>query len=224
MIRVLIASGFLVLLLVTTVRSQEYRIEKIDAAPESDDVSAEIMKRIDAQGLRVVRGTSRTVCEIWLCKEIAADPDFKATLDRLYPFTAGQLIGVLHLGRRGAEFRDQQVSSGWYTLRFALQPVDGNHVGTSPTRDFLLMVDAQQDDLPDTWPSQESLQEASAEAAGSSHPAMLCLQRPSDAPSGSIRHDEANDWWVVHLNAKTGKESQRQSVPLDLVVVGHAAE
>ncbi len=211
------------LLSVPVASGQEYSIEKIEAASQADGVSDEIAKLIAAEGIRVKRGSSRTVCEIWLCKELAIDADFKPTPERLYPFAPGQLIGLLHFGRRGSEFRDQTVSSGWYTLRFGLQPVDGNHEGTSPTRDFLLLVDAEQDDLPENWKA-EDLYKASAEAAGASHPAMLCLQRPSDGTELAIRHDEANDWWVLRLLGNGVANQKSQSIPIDLVVVGHAAE
>ena len=151
------------------------------------------------------------------------DAEFKATPDRLYPFTPGQLIGLVHFGRRGSEFRDQTISSGWYTLRFGLQPTDGNHEGTSPTRDFLLLVEAETDDLPENWDADD-LNEASAEAAGSSHPAMLCLRSPAGGSELAIRHDEANDWWVLHLLGNGVANQKSQGVPIDLVVVGHAAE
>ncbi len=213
----------IVFLAVPAASGQDYSVEKIEAAPEADGVSDEIAKLIADQGIRVKRGSTRTVCEIWLCKELAIDPEFKATPERLYPFTPGQLIGLLHFARRGSEFRDQSVSSGWYTLRFGLQPVDGNHEGTSPTRDFLLLVDAEQDDLPENWEADD-LNEASAEAAGASHPAMLCLQRAGEASELAIRHDEANDWWVLHAVGNGVANQKRQSVPIDLVVVGHAAE
>jgi hypothetical protein len=130
---------------------------------------------------------------------------------------------LVHFGRRGSEFRDQTVSSGWYTLRFGLQPVDGNHEGTSPTRDFLLLVDAEQDDLPENWDA-DALNEASAEAAGSSHPAMLCLQRTSDGSTFAIRHDEANDWWVLHVLGNGVADQKSKGIPMDLIVVGHAEE
>ena len=86
-----------------------------------------------------------------------------------------------------------------------------------------MLVDAETDDLPENW-DEQALNEASAEAAGSSHPAMLCLQRPSDGSELAIRHDESNDWWVVHLLAKGVAGEKSQDVPIDLVVVGHAAE
>ena len=151
------------------------------------------------------------------------EADFEATEERLYPFTPGQLIGLLHFRRRGSEFRDQSVSSGWYTLRFALQPVDGKHEGTSPTRDFLLLVDAEQDELADNW-DPDDLNEASAEAAGSSHPAMLCLQRAGEGSEPSVRHDESNDWWILHVAVQAAAGDKTQQIPLDVIVAGHAAE
>lgn len=211
------------LLALPAAQGQDYSVERIDEAPEADGLSDEIAGLISDTGVRVKRGSSRTVCEIWLCKELPIDAAFQATPVRLYPFTEGQLIGLVHFRRRGAEFRDQPISSGWYTIRFALQPVDGNHVGTSPTRDFLLLVDAEKDELPENW-DQQDLNEASAEAAGSSHPAMLCLQRPTEGSELALRHDEANDWWVLHLLAKGVANDKSRDLPVDLVVVGHAVE
>ncbi len=216
-------AAVILLLGVPLAAGQEYSVEKIEAAPEADGVSDEIAKLIAEQGIRVKKGSTRTVCEIWLCKELAIDNAFKESADRLYPFTPGQLIGLLHFSRRGSEFRDQTVSSGWYTMRFGLQPVDGNHVGTSPTRDFLLLVEAEQDELPENW-DEDDLNEASSEAAGSSHPALICLQRPEKGSELAIRHDETNDWWVVHLTGKGVANQKSQDIPMDLVVVGHAAE
>jgi hypothetical protein len=205
-----------------TASGQQYSVQSMER-PQTEDVSEEIAKRIADQGVRVTRGESRTVCEIWFCKDLAIDPDFKPTAERLYPFKPGQLIGLYHLRRRGSEFRDQQVSSGWYTLRFGLQPVDGNHVGTSPTRDFLLLVDAQKDEFPEDW-KEKALHEVSAEAAGSAHPAMLCLRQPAEGAQMMMRHDEENDWWVLHVPVKVMVNKKPRVVPIDLVVVGHAQE
>ena len=206
----------------STARGQEHHVERIDGL-EAEGVSSEITQLLAQQGVRVKRGSTRTVCEIWFCKQWQLDADFKSTPERLYPFTPGQLIGLLHLPRKGAEFRDQSVGSGWYTLRFGLQPVDGNHEGTSPTRDFLLLVDAAEDDLPETW-EMKNLEKVSAKAAGSSHPAMMCLQRATDGSELAIRHDESNDWWILHVVGQGIANGKTKQVPIDLVVVGHAAE
>jgi len=207
----------------STAIGQDYSVEIINEPAKPDKVDEELVKQFSGQGYRVKRDSRRTVCEIWLCKKWEVEADFKVTEERRYPFYPGQLIGLLHFTRRGSDFRDQSFSKGWYTLRFDLQPVDGNHVGTSPTRDFLLLVAAAQDEPGKQW-SQEDLLEVSAEAAGSSHPGMLCLQDPIKDSKPRVRHHEQQDWWILHLLGKGVSNHEEHEVALDLVVAGHAAE
>ncbi|HIK94051.1 MAG TPA: hypothetical protein EYG03_19060, partial [Planctomycetes bacterium] len=164
-----ILAAFLLVANLSAAKGQEHSVELIDAAPDADEVSEELTSQFADNGIRIKRSSSRTVCEVWFCKQWPVEAGFKATEDRLYPFAPGQLIGLLHFSRRGKDFRDQSVSSGWYTLRFGLQPIDGNHEGTSPTRDFLVMVGAEQDVADKVWEAKE-LMEMSAEAAGSTPP------------------------------------------------------
>jgi hypothetical protein len=215
----LICFGF-----VTSSRAQEYRIETFEGPAPSDGLSEAVKARIGTNGLRVTRGEDRTICEIWLCQEWEIRPDFKPTEQVLYPFTPGQLIGVVRFARRANDFRDQALARGVYTLRYAQQPVDGNHQGTSPTRDFLLMVQAQNDPSPDAIEAK-ALQTASAKAAETSHPAMLCLQRvQSSGQRPSIRHDEEHDWWIAEIQGKAKAGEQVRDLAVDLIVVGHASE
>lgn len=201
---------------------QDVAAEKISEPPKTDEVDSSLLQTFAENGYRVKRG-SRTVCEIWLSKDLKLDPEFKESLERHYPFTPGQLIGILHFPRRGSEFRDQTVSSGWYTLRFGLQPIDGNHVGTSPTRDFVLLVSADADQADDEWDTEE-LVEKSAEAAGSAHPAMICLQPLGEGSPGQVRHMEEQDWWVLRAVGQGKADGQPKEIPIDMVVVGHATE
>jgi hypothetical protein len=199
----------------------EYQVEVLDEAAPADDLSDSIAQQLSAKGLRVQRGT-RTVCELWTSKQWDVAEGFEATTEVLYPFEPGQLIGVIRFKQRGHDFRDQRLSRGLYTLRYAQQPSDGNHEGTSPTRDLLLLVQADQDKSPEPM-DVNPLLKASAEAAGSSHPAMLCLRKVEggEAPP-SLRHDADRDWWILRLASNS--EPNGGVLPVDLVVVGHADE
>ena len=203
----------------------EYRVETLNEPPPRDSVSDEIVEKVSTTGFKVIRGSNRTVCEIWPCKQWKVKPSFKPSDELLYPFESGQLIGILRFPRRGSDFRDQTIGRGAYTLRYALQPTDGNHEGTSPTRDFLLLVRADDDKAAAPMDVAELL-ELSAAAAESSHPAMLCLQKASDVTDNglSIRHDEANDWWLVHFSGKASANGKQHDVPVELIVAGHANE
>lgn len=201
----------------------EHKIEPLKEGPPSEGISPQVAATLGSSGLRVKRGTA-TLCDIWLCKEWAVVADFKATTEVLYPFQPGQLIGVVKFARKGNDFRDQDIGAGLYTLRYAHQPVDGNHVGTSATKDFLLLTKAAKDTSPEVIDFKK-LAKQSAEAAGSSHPALLPLQRiPGEAEIPSIRHDEAHDWWIIRFAGKAKASGADKPLVVELLVAGKAAE
>jgi len=211
----------LVLAFVASVSAVDHRVETLAEPAPTDELSAEIAATLAPHGLRVLRGASATLCDIWLCKELPVKEGFEPTPALLYPFAPGQLMGVIRFARKASDFRDQDIASGVYTLRYGLQPVDGAHEGTSLTRDFLLLVRAEADRSPET-PDFKALTTQSAEAIGASHPGILSLQRVTeDTPRPSMRHDEERDWWIVGFEIKT---KEGKSLPAEVVIAGVAAE
>lgn len=211
----------LLLMLSASVNAADYRVELLDEPAPTDAISADVAATLASTGARVIRGTSTTFCDIWLCKQWAIQEDFEPTSALLYPFTPGQLMGVVRFARRGSDYRDQDIDSGVYTLRYAQQPVDGSHVGTSLTRDFLLLLRGESDESTDVL-DYGALAKQSAEAAGSSHPALLSMQRIAEGTKPlSMRHNEDHDWWIVALEGKT---KAAKSLLVEFVVSGVAAE
>ncbi len=203
---------------------EEYRIEAIAEAAPADALAEEIAAALDSGGVKVFKGASRTVAEFWFCKTWPVMEGFKATDAVAYPFAQGQLIGVVRFKNKASDFRDQEIAKGVYTLRYAQQPVDGNHVGTSATRDFLLLVAADADksskaaDLP-------ALVEKSAAAAESKHPAMFALKTPKgDGAKPALAHDETADLWIATVAGKVESGGKATALPIGIVVVGHAEE
>ena len=127
------------LLAAVAVRADEHELETIEEAPKG--LSPAITKLVNAEGFRIT-GEKGALADLWLLKDLAVEPDFKSSLSKLYAFQPGQLIGVLRIadGAEYSDFRGQAMKAGTYTLRYGLQPMDGNHVGTSETSDFLLAL------------------------------------------------------------------------------------
>ena len=197
----------------------DYRVEPLAEGPPADALKAEIAGKLSGSGVRVIRGTKTTYCDIWLCKQWDVQPDFKPTTEVRYPFQAGQLIGVARFGRKGADFRDQDIAKGVYTIRYGQQPVDGAHVGTSLTRDFLLLIRA--DDETEAAPTgKDDLIERSSAAAESSHPCLLSMQRVAAEKYPSMRHNDETDWWVVGLQGEGGGKP----LSIEFVISGVATE
>lgn len=198
-----------------SVLAADYRVEAVSERPEH--VAEAVGKLLAPQATRVFRG-SRPLYDIWLCRELPVTT-FQAEGDIQFPLTAGQLVGVIRVHRKTTDFRGQDMEPGTYTLRFALQPVDGAHVGTSPTRDFLLLLPVGRDTDPQVL-EYKKLTEWSTEVSGTSHPCLLCLQRPvGDEP---VRSLEDRGWWLVRLSTKIVHESKSQPLSMDLVVEGQA--
>ena len=70
-----------------------------------------------------------------------ARPDPKGAIQ--FPFLAdGELLGVLQFATEGHDYRDQPIAKGVYTMRYGLQPVNGDHLGVSTYRDYVLLLPA----------------------------------------------------------------------------------
>ena len=203
---------------------QEYHATKLDSAAPADALSPEIAKLLAPAGVRITQGDSRVICEIWLAKEWPVAANAATSSEILYPLMPGQLVGAIRFPRKSSDFREQDVPAGVYTLRYAHQPVDGAHVGTSATRDFLAMLPAAKDRNPQTLDYKE-LTAASKETTGTAHPGILSLQKAAasgDAPS--VRQDPDHEWTILRVIGKGKQGSEMKDMPIELVVVGKAAE
>ncbi|MBX9789270.1 MAG: hypothetical protein K2Y37_10175 [Pirellulales bacterium] len=202
----------------------DYRIEPLAAAADIDGLSDNITEQLAPTGIKIMRG-NRTFCELWPAKSWAVKAGFSPSASVLYPFSVGELMGVVRYKLKATDFRGQEIAAGAYTLRYGLQPVDGNHAGTSPTRDFLLLLPTEKDTTAAAV-EESSLFKLSAEVAGGTHPTMLLLMpfegAADDLPQ--LAHDEANERWSVSFAGNGRSDGKAAKVPVNLVVVGQAAE
>lgn len=213
-----VALAAILLFVPSAVMAADYRVEAVAGAPPAADLSPEIAALLSPGGVKVIMGEKRVVCEIWPTKQWSVKADFKPTDSVIYPLEVGQLIGVLRFARKGADFRGQEIPAGVYTLRYGNQPVDGNHVGTFETRDFLLMLPARVDQSAQPI-AEMDLFKTSAQSAESSHPAIMPLVKPEEGTAPAVRHVEGHDWWAVRIAGNTAKGGK---LPLELIVAGKA--
>jgi len=209
---------------VTSAAAQDYRLETLAEPPPADELAPAVAAAMAPQGYRIFRGESRRVCDVWFCKQWDLPAGQQATEQVVYPFAPGQLVGVIRFPRRGSDFRGQQIAPGLYTLRYGLQPVDGNHVGTADNRDFLLLVPAA-DDTATAPLEEERLFELSKQAAGTTHPASLFLPRPAaEGEVPRLEHDASREWWLLLVSNQAKQGDSSPELRLALVVVGQASE
>ena len=195
-----------------------YTLSPMKTAPEG--LSAKVAAAVGEDALQLA-GPNGPVAIIWLAKSAEAKAGFKSTLNVKYPLAEGQMVGALTVadGAKIGDFRGQEISPGTYTLRYAQQPMDGNHVGTSELADFLVAIPAKSDADPAPIKLPDQLHSKSAEASGTTHPAIVSLLPPKDdAGKPALEHDAAKDFWI--LNAVVPGKEGGKGVALRLVVVG----
>ena len=141
-----------------------------------------------------------------------------------YPFTSGQLLGAARLPTAGAalDFRGQELAAGVYTLRYGLQPQDGNHLGSSDTSDFGLACPAATDKDPAPVSKAPDLFKLSAKAAGSAHPAIFLMVPPAAQPYKEtvLKHNDDKDLWILQTNFKAKSKDKVVDLPVQMVTVG----
>jgi len=221
------ALAVLCVLAATTARAQEgYKAEALKSGPPQG-LSAAVKGALATEGVRILDDQGKPFAEVWVRKAIPASGKPAGTKGTIqFPVLAdGELLGAIRFISEGHDYRDQAIPPGVYTLRYGLQPVNGDHLGVSPFRDYALLLPAAKDDsLPPL--ARKALETKSAESAGSSHPAILfLLAATGDAKSSpAMARDEAKNTWaaVLNLPLSVKGESSPVNLPVQLVVVGMA--
>ena len=148
-------------------------------ALSSAGAPAALAALLDAQGSRLVRtdAGNAPVCDVWWVKSVPAVAPTDTSPDILFNNLAvGTLVGVVESDSPDfADARGQKLKPGLYTLRYAQIPQDGNHMGVSDYRDFLLLSPVSADTAWDKALSFDDLVNASRKAAGTGHPAVLSM-------------------------------------------------
>ncbi len=159
------------------VRSDDAARVEIAGAVEESAAPAAIRKLLSESGLRVtIHGK---VVELWLPREI---PEVSGDLGKLgvvFPYLPeGTLVGVVRFAERWLDYRGKPVAAGTYTLRYSIQPTDGNHSGVSDFLDFLVLVPAATDPGERVVADSKALLALAKKVTGTTHPAVMSLVPP----------------------------------------------
>lgn len=206
--------------LASSVSAQGYKAES-DAAPAPDAVAAPIRAQLAPNAIKVT-GPSGALCEIWLRSSLspAASPVSSGGVN-FGQIGLGALVGVIRFDAKGADYREQAIQPGVYTMRYMLQPVDGNHQGVSTYRDYLLLSPVAIDTSLADVAGINDLVNLSKKASGTGHASVWSLVPGDGAPATlpGAAHLDDGDLWVVFFKAPLPTP-----LTMGLVVVGHAPE
>jgi hypothetical protein len=126
----------------------------------------------------------------------------------------GSFLGILRFPSTGADRRGQTIKPGVYTLRYSQYPVNGDHQGAAPQRDFAVLTPIADDKDPNATPAFYPLMAMSRKASGTPQPAVLSHEPPAGgATAPSLGQEGEKDW---SLTFKLG------DTPMAIILVGKA--
>ena len=203
-----------------------------EAAPKLPAALPEAFaKLVDPRGVRLADKDGKPVCELWLCREVAlaAKPTGEMRV-RATTLPFGTLIGALQVVGKMTDYRNQPIAAGCYGLRVGWQPDDGDHLGTSDSRDFAVVTAFTHDKDPAPVGKLDDLVKLSVPASPSDHALVLYVANPEgDAPKpGEPRlwKREGREEWAADFTLAGKAEGAKEPVKvrIGLVLIGHVSE
>ena len=176
--------------------------------PPPEAVAEPVRGLLSQESADVRRGEDRI--RFWGVRRVPCEtPDWSSV-------PTGSLIGVMQTEAPLPDIRGVPIGPGVYTLRFVLQPQDGDHMGVSPYRQFLAVAPAAEDRTPEAVGNDGAVALAK-KTHGRSHPAVLSIDPPV---VGTLPADRIIETEEGHTAVVVGLECGRNDQPAGTLAFG----
>jgi hypothetical protein len=190
--------------------------------PAPDGVEAEVKDAVVPKAYQV-SDASGVFYEFWFVPGLKASGfggAAKETLDKVEEIS---VLGIAIVSNKEHhDFRDDPIDPGTYVMRLALQPKDGNHMGTAPYDTFAILVPAASDSELKKFHDHEMMVDLASENTVAEHPPIFSLQ-PFDEAGGDVPRLENNDekeWEFLRLQFPVEAGGETKPLNVGLVVEG----
>ena len=159
-------------------------VVKVSDKEPPKELDASIRAKLRTKAVELLDGEN-PVYGFWLSAELPLQSKPASAGKALDAIKQATLLGVVAVSRDQRDYRDDELRAGIYTMRFALQPQDGNHLGTSEFNYFAVLTPAKMDNKLDGISDYKALVKASSKETSTDHPVILSL-RPASSDQGAL--------------------------------------
>jgi hypothetical protein len=190
--------------------AQTVAASALDAKPP-EEIAASIRSLLADRGARVT--VDEVTIDFWWVKALPVQADGTFSWSGV---PEGIVVGAARVAGTHEDVRGRRIRQGVYTLRFGLQPQNGDHLGTSPYREFLLVIPAASDTDPQPTGHEPTI-ELSKPTIKSSHPAVLSLDPPvaDGQPLSVVTNDAGHQAVIFEVGLEKGGTAR-----FGLIVIG----
>jgi hypothetical protein len=185
--------------------------------PVPDGLAKPVAALVAPGGVRVVGAKGPVTLDFWW---VAGLPMKEGSTVAWSDVEEGTLVGAVNISADYRDIRGRIIKAGLYTLRYGIQPQNGDHLGVSPFRDFLLVSPAAVDKDPAPHGHDGTI-ELSKQAIGGSHPGVLSIDPPvANAAPLSLHRTELDHDAVIMEVPVTRSGKAAGTLKFGLVLVG----
>lgn len=164
------------------------------------------------ESVKITKDDGSVYAEVWLRESKPTAGKNTEEGVTLTDIAHGALLGIIHFPAKAADRRGQGINPGYYTLRLSFHPVNGDHQGAAPQRDFALLTPIALDTDPNATPNFDTLVGWAKKASGTPHPAVLSMWKvDSDFKPGFTKVGED---WVL--------QGKVDGTPVGIILIGKA--
>ena len=196
-----------VALLLSASALAQYKIEPAAAVPEEASALAPALAKT---GLKVLKPDGSTLLELWLVATPPAGGETQQNTS-LSSLPHGTLIGLVRYPVRSSDRKGQQIRPGVYSLRYSFYPMNGDHQGVAPQRDFAILSPAAEDSDAAAKPGFDALMDLSRKGSRTPHPLVLSIWKDDAGAEGTVSA-QGDDEQVLH--------TRLGAVPVAIMIVG----
>lgn len=148
--------------------------------PAPKEIGESIRAVLQPKAIQLMQA-GKPALEIWWRQEVPLKAKPASANEALMAITETALVGVVVVNDASLrDYKDNEVPKGTYTMRFELQPKDGDHLGTAEFDSFVVLTDVQNDKELNGLNTFKALTKASGKSTSSGHPLVVSL-RPAPA-------------------------------------------
>lgn len=194
---------------------------KTEKAEPPKELTDAVRKTLDNQAMNVFDEKGKLICTVWAAKSL----ETKATADqakaglKYSQVEETTVVGAVKFAEEWRDYRKQKIKPGVYTLRLAVQLMDGDHMGTAPYNEFALLAPAGEDKTPDLL-ELKAMYELSSKSTARKHPGIVLLfpnKTPAEAPAIEAKPKEHV---VLSYRVPATAAGQKANLGFSLVIVG----
>ena len=196
---------------------------KSDSLDPPAELAGPVAKLLGKDAVVVADKDGEPVLTVWFRTAIPSTATAEQVANGLTyrELPEGVLVGAVRFHRPFVDYRKQEVAAGVYTLRFLVQPDVGDHAGTAPHPEFLVLSPADKDRDPEPL-EPKALIKLSSATTGGDHPGVMLLFPHAAKDAGPKVLDKGDGVAALAVRRTVEADGKKTTLGFAVTVAGHS--